>query len=150
MFEHRSTFSATLEALRAFHEDPRALGRLTPPPLVFRVQRDDRTSLTEGELAFTLWMGPVPVRWVARHEPGPTPHGFTDRMLEGPLADWVHAHIFRPVEGGVELVDRVTLTHKAGWRGLLTRLFFGGLALRMLFVYRHWQTRRALAQRDPA
>ena len=144
-FEHRSIIHTTMQAIRNFHEDPKALTALTPPPLFVQIVRDERVSLTDGDVEFNLWFGPVPVRWVARHEPGTIATSFVDRMIEGPMAVWVHQHSFRPVEGGVELKDQITLAHPPGWRGLLTRLFFDGLPLRLLFVYRHWRTRQALA-----
>lgn len=148
VFEHRSIIATTMAAMLAFHEDPKALARLTPPPplMFMQVLRDDRTSLTAGELEFRLWFGPLPVRWLARHEPGPTDTSFADRMLVGPMAYWEHQHIFREVEGGIELTDRITLAHKTGAAGLLSRLIFDGLPLRLLFVYRHLRTRLALRQ----
>jgi ligand-binding SRPBCC domain-containing protein len=146
-FEHRSIIYTTLEAARDFHADPQALSRLTPPPLFIQVLRDERVSLTEGEVEFNLWFGPLPVRWLARHEAGPDDSSFIDRMLKGPMAAWEHLHSFRPVEGGVELMDRIRLTHPSGWKGVFTRLIFDGLPLRFLFVYRHWRTRRALSGR---
>ncbi len=130
----------------AFHEAPDAFRYLTPPPplMFMQVLRDDRTSLTEGELEFRLWFGPIPVRWLALHQPGPIPTSFTDRMIAGPMAYWEHQHIFREASGGVELVDHIMLAHKNGAAGLLSRLTFDGLPLRLLFVYRHWRTRMAL------
>ena len=95
-------------------------------------------------MRFTLWFGPIPIRWLARHEPGPTSHSFADSQVKGPLAYWRHEHIFNEVAGGVELTDRITLAHRGGLRGLWTRLAFDGLPLRILFAYRHWRTRRAL------
>lgn len=143
-FEHRSVIQTSVEPVIAFHADPQALAQLSMPPTRINVLRDDRVSLTEGEIEFTLWLGPLPIRWVARHEPGPIDTSFTDRMLQGLMALWEHQHIFQPVENGVELIDRITLAHKLGWRGVLTRLVFDGLPLRILFMYRHWRTRRAL------
>lgn len=144
VFEHRSVIATSIEAMTAFHSAPAALPILTPPPIFIQVLRDERTSLTSGELDFRLWFGPVPVRWKARHEPGPLETSFIDRMIDGPMACWEHQHIFKPVEGGVELIDRLTIAHKPGVVGLLTRLMFDGLPLRMLFVYRHLRTRLAL------
>lgn len=143
-YEKRSVFPSTLEALREFHEDPGVMPKLSPPPIFIQVRQDDRTSLTEGEIAFTLWFGPVPVRWLARHQPGPTESSFADLMIEGPLAYWYHEHIFETVENGVALVDRVTLAHKPGISGIITRLAFDGIPLRILFFYRHLRTRLAL------
>jgi ligand-binding SRPBCC domain-containing protein len=130
-----------METMIAFHDHPRAINRLTPPPIFVQCLRDDRTSLTDGELDFRLWLGLIPVRWLARHEPGPTPTSFIDRMLSGPLASWQHEHLFREVPGGIELTDRITFAHKPGLPGLLTRLLFDGLPLRFLFIYRHLRTR---------
>jgi ligand-binding SRPBCC domain-containing protein len=124
-----------------FHAAPRAFSTLTPPPIFVQVLRDSRTSLTDGELEFRLWVGPIPVYWHARHEPGPIPTSFIDRQLDGPMAYWEHQHLFRAVPGGVELTDHLTLAHRPGLAGLFTRLMFDGLPLRILFFYRHLRTR---------
>ena len=147
VFVKRSVIDTTLEDMMRFHEEPDALAQLTPPPIFMRVRRDDRQSIREGEIEFTLWFGPLPIRWLARHEAGPTAHSFADRQARGPMAYWRHEHIFQPVAGGVELTDRITLAHHAGWRGWLTRLLFDGLPLRLLFTYRHLRTRAALRDR---
>lgn len=144
--EFRTHIPAPVQALVAFHEDPEALRRLTMPPMRMGVVHDDRVSLTEGRIAFVLWLGPIPVRWEAEHAPGPTPTSFSDRMLRGPLAAWEHQHIFEPAEQGAWLIDRITLKHRPGVAGWLTRLVFDGLPLRLLFLYRHWITRRAVTR----
>jgi ligand-binding SRPBCC domain-containing protein len=145
VFTHRSVIPTTVDALWAFHDEPRVLYTLTPPPIFIRVLRDDRDSLTSGEIEFQLWFGPFPAYWLARHEPGPTSTSFVDRMLVGPAAVWVHEHIMQPTDGGAELIDRITIAHRAsGFWAVFTRLFFGRLPLRVLFTYRHWRTRRAV------
>ncbi len=143
-FIRRSEMRGDLQSLQAFHEDPRALQRLTPPFLQMRLESDERTSLTAGDVVFRMGPGPFSLRWRARHEPGPTACSFTDRLVDGPLAHWEHQHIFEPLEEGVALIDRISLQHRPGWRGLLTRLLFDGPALSLLFRYRHWRTRVAL------
>lgn len=143
-FIQTSVIKTTMADIKRFHEDPGALARLTPPLVWMQVQRDDRSSLTAGEIEFTLWFGPLPIRWLARHEAGPTPDSFADAQLRGPLAYWRHEHIFEEVDGGIRLSDRISFAHNRGLRGLFTRLAFDGLPLRLLFLYRHWRTRRAL------
>ncbi len=144
VFEKTSLIHTTLAELTRFHSAPLALASLTPPPIQMRVRRDDRRSLTDGEIEFTLWFGPLPIRWIARHEAGPTPNSFADLQIKGPLAYWRHEHIFLEAPGGVALTDRVTLAHQNGLKGMLTRLAFDGVPLCLLFAYRHWRTRRAL------
>lgn len=147
-FEKKSRINTTLEELMAFHQDSKALTILTPPPIFMQMRDDRRTSITEGDLEFTLWMLIVPIKWHVQHEAlEPDQHGFADRMLSGPMAHWRHEHIFEPApdgEEGVYLIDRVTLSHKPGIQGILTRLMFDGIPLRILFFYRHLRTRLAL------
>lgn len=144
VFEHRSIMPTTLEAMMNFHAQPEALPKLTPFPIIAQLLRDDRVSLTAGELEFRLWFAFIPVRWLAQHEAVDNEaHAFADRMLEGPMAFWLHQHIFKEVPEGVELIDRITLAHQSGWKGFFTRLFFDGLPLRFLFIYRHLRTRFA-------
>lgn len=142
-YQKRSLLRTSLEQVEAFHSDSAALRKLTPPPIFVHVRADRRISLTEGDLEFTLWFGPLPLRWHARHEPL-AGSGFAEWQVDGPMAYWRHEHAFEEVADGVVLSDRVTLAHKSGMRGLLTRLIFDGIPLRILFFYRHWRTRLAV------
>lgn len=145
LFEKRSVMKTTVDKLMAFHNQPSALSKLTPPPIIMRKIRDNRTSLTDGELEFTMWFGPIPLRWVARHEVGPTEHSFADRQIKGPMAYWRHEHIFEVVDDKhIALVDRIVLAHRSGIQGILTRFAFDGLPLRIFFFYRHLRTRIAV------
>lgn len=148
-FTLRSPMPGRLEDLWDFHADPRALRRLTPPPVFVQIREDRRDSLTEGAIDFVLWMGPLPVRWRAVHEPGPTPTSFVDRMIAGPMAYWRHEHLFSKDGTQVYLTDRIELEHRPGLYGWLTRLFFDGPALRGFFQYRHWRTRTFLGGDTP-
>jgi hypothetical protein len=41
--------------------------------------------LAEGSISdFTLWFGPLPIRWTARHSHIDPLHGFTDTQVRGP------------------------------------------------------------------
>ena len=144
-FEKRSVIPTTMAKMQAFHADPAALRKLTPPPIFVQVQRDDRTSNTDGDLEFTLWFGFIPLRWHVQHEPGPTITSFADRMLSGPVEYWRHEHVFTEQPNGIELTDRLVIAYPSGIQGLITRLMFGRLPLQLLFTYRHWQTRRAIS-----
>ena len=88
-FVQSSVIMTTLQEMKRYRADPRALARLTPPPIFMRVLRDDRRSLTEGEIEFTLWFGPLPIRWLARHENGPSPDSIADVQLRGRAGRWL-------------------------------------------------------------
>jgi len=60
-------------------------------------------------MAFTLWLGPLPVRWQARIESLDS-SGFDDVQIEGPFAAWKHTHRFEAQQDGTCLVhDHVRL-----------------------------------------
>jgi len=144
VFEKKSVMKGTVQQLWDFHARPNAFAKLTPPPIFIHMRENNLKSLTEGTVDFTMWLGFIPIHWVARHEPGPIPTSFTDRQLVGPMAYWEHQHIFRAVLDGVELTDHLTIEHKPGLTGIFTRLMFNGLPLQIFFTYRHLRTRIGL------
>lgn len=144
IFEKRSVMKASVEEMLAFHQADGAFKTLTPPPIFIQVHRDDRTAFDSGEIEFTMWFLFVPVRWIVCHYPGPIETSFGDYLVKGPMAYWWHQHIFKEHPEGVELIDRITIAHKSGLQGLISRLLFDGLPLQFLFFYRHMRTRLAL------
>lgn len=143
-FVSRFVVPASLEAVARFHADPRALTRLTPPPTLMRVHRMD--PLGEGSVSeFTMWVGPIPIRWRAVHSGFTALKGFTDTQELGPMARWIHRHSYRALDDGrTEVLDQIWYEHPSGWRGILTRALFSKLPLKALFAYRAIATRRAL------
>jgi ligand-binding SRPBCC domain-containing protein len=148
-FNYQFTVPASLAAVAEFHHDARALPRLTPPPIWVQLHRVD--PLAEGAIAdFTLWFGPLPVRWVARHSQVDPLHGFTDTQVSGPLWSWNHTHRFEALDATTTRVsEHVDYQHHAGWRGWLSRLLYNRPALNLLFFYRGWVTRRSLRAARP-
>ena len=118
-----------------FHRGADALRRLTPPPVIVQIHRVE--PLAEGSLAeFTMWFGPLPLRWLARHERVEVERGFVDRQVSGPLAEWVHSHGYEPEAGGTRLTDTIEYSYRSGPLGWLTRVLFNPLMLRMMFFFR--------------
>jgi len=142
-FDTSFTVHAPLEAVSAFHDDTRALKKLNPPPIFVQLHRVD--PLGEGSVSeFTLWMGPLPIRWRAVHsEVGP--NGFTDTQQSGPLAYWKHTHSFAAVDAHTTRVsEHIEYRYAPGLKGLFSRLLFGKPGLTFLFTWRAWATRRAV------
>ncbi len=142
-FRHRFRVRASLAEVGAFHRRSASMGAITPPPVYAQVQRAP-AELGEGdEMAFTLWLGPLPIRWLARIE-DVSPVGFTDRQLEGPFQTWDHRHGFVAVNERVtDVYDTVTVAFK---NDLLSRIVGIGMWLNLpiLFAFRGWKTRRLL------
>jgi ligand-binding SRPBCC domain-containing protein len=148
VFDYVFTVDAPVEAVRAFHHDTSALKTLTPPPTI--VQLHSIEPLAEGSVSeFTLWVGPLPLRWKAVHR-DVSDRGFTDVQAAGPAAKWEHTHSFIPLpDGTTEIREHIEYAHKSGWWGLVTRLLFSWPSLWFMFGYRRWVTRRALRSSSP-
>lgn len=140
-FERRFVVGATPEAVRAFHEDPQALRRLTPLAMSWL---DPPASPREGgRVRFRMWVGPVPVTWTARYG-DVREDGFADVQEEGPFRAWRHDRRWRALPGGgTEVVDRI----EAEPGGALSRVLWAGLPA--AFAYRAWRTRRDVDRAPP-
>lgn len=148
-FDYSFTVNAPVEAVADFHHDTSVLKKLTPPPIFAQIHYFE--PLKEGSIAeFTLWFGPLPVRWRAVHS-NVSDRGFTDTQVKGPLRYWQHTHRFTPISLNLTRVEEhVEYGHFAGRHGLLTRLLFARPGLYMLFTARKWLTRFYVARQKQA
>ncbi len=144
-FDYTFTVNAPLEVVSAFHHDTRVLKTLTPPPIFAQIHSFE--PLGEGSLAdFTLWFGPLPVHWVARHS-NVSVNGFTDTQVDGPLKSWAHTHRFSAVDATTTRVhEHIEYEYADGLAGIANRLMFGKLGLIGLFTARKLITRRKVRQ----
>eukprot|EP00927_Polykrikos_kofoidii_P063014 TRINITY_DN5781_c0_g1_i1.p1 TRINITY_DN5781_c0_g1~~TRINITY_DN5781_c0_g1_i1.p1 ORF type:complete len:194 (-),score=21.24 TRINITY_DN5781_c0_g1_i1:231-725(-) len=150
-FRNRFTVRASCEEVRAFHQNDatKIFGALAPPgtPVTFQVPM---RKMTEGAiLQFTMWLGfCFPVRWTAVHS-DVNPSGFVDTMSEGPVESWVHTHRFIAGTGDTGTTttiveDVIEYEYGRGVKGLMSRLMFNTLSLRVLFLWRSHATRKML------
>ncbi|MFC1878828.1 hypothetical protein ACFLZW_02830 [Chloroflexota bacterium] len=145
-YSHRFSVQAPLGAVVEFHQDSRALKLLTPPPLFVTFNKVE--PLAEGSVAdFTMWLGPLPIHWVATHSGVDPMHGFSDSQTTGPFEVWIHRHSFESLDdNNTEIVDQIQAkpSNHPFW-GIVSRIMW--LSLPVLFVYRSRQTRRALERK---
>lgn len=141
VFESRFTVAAPVELLSEFHFQQGILKRLTPPMTWMQVHRFE--PLANGSIAdFTIWMGPIPVHWVAEHSEV-TRTRFIDTQIAGPMKFWKHTHTLTALgDNSSEVHDHIEYEHDSGLRGLWSRLLFPKPALVALFQYRKWITQR--------
>jgi ligand-binding SRPBCC domain-containing protein len=143
IYQHRFRVGASLAAVAEFHQRSASMAAITPPPIIVRMHATP-AALAEGdEMDFTMWLGPLPVRWMAQIE-AVSPAGFSDRQLQGPFAEWVHRHAFIAIdERTTDVMDEVTLRLRRNplW-GLVG--FGMWLGLPLLFAYRAWKTKKNL------
>jgi ligand-binding SRPBCC domain-containing protein len=100
--------------------------------------------MADGDaMAFTMWLGPIPVGWAARVE-DVTGSGFADRQQSGPFESWSHRHIFiAEGESTTKVVDKIEAKLKRDplWGPVGLAMWLG---LPLLFAYRGWKTKKLL------
>jgi ligand-binding SRPBCC domain-containing protein len=142
-YQHIFTVQASLSRVAEFHRQSASLEAITPPGIRVRVHRAPARLNNGDEMDFTLWLGPLPVRWLARIEQV-SPAGFVDRQVCGPFKQWIHRHIF------VSLDETTTEVRDEIQAELKPHLLWGPVSLSMwlglflLFAYRGWKTKRLL------
>jgi ligand-binding SRPBCC domain-containing protein len=145
-YSHHFIVQAPLEAVTGFYSDSRALKQLTPPPIFVSFNKVEPIA-EDSVVDFTMWLGPLPIRWVATHSDVDPLHGFTDILTTGPFETWRHRHHFEPLDENTTSVrDHVqaVLSSHPIW-GIVSRFMW--LNLPVLFAYRAWKTRRALEKK---
>lgn len=148
-FHHRFVVRATMGAVWDFHSRPSGLAELNPPLVRVSICSAPKRLSEGATMRFVLWLGIVPVPWVARYS-DVSPRGFTDSQLRGPFRYWRHRHAFVPLDGArTEVVDEVEAQLATHPLHAATGLLIW-LGLPVLFAYRTWKTRRLLAKhKDP-
>jgi ligand-binding SRPBCC domain-containing protein len=139
-FNFQFNVNAPLKTVSAFHHDSSVLKTLSPPPIFTQIHHFD--PMGEGAIAeFTLWFGPLPIRWRAIHS-NVSINGFTDTQERGPLKFWQHTHRFTAVSPTqTHIHEHIEYEHHAGIKGILSRLLFSKLGLYGLFTARKLITR---------
>jgi ligand-binding SRPBCC domain-containing protein len=146
-FQRSFEVLAPVEKVVSFHQSARSLKAITPPFFFMSgIQAPEYLSEAD-DMAFTLWMGPIPVRWEARIE-NVTEAGFDDVQRHGPFQTWIHAHRFEAKAAEQTLVhDEIEYRLRKHW-------FWGPIGLMMslglplLFWYRSRKTKDLLERSD--
>lgn len=145
-YSQRTVIQAPLERVIYFHHDKEALKKLSPPFMFIHIYRSE--PLAEGsQVDFKMWLGPIPIRWVAVHKNVDSHTGFSDYQKEGPFKYWEHRHTFRAIDAQTsEVIDhvQVELSNNLFW-GIVSRFMWINIPL--LFAYRGWALRRELESR---
>lgn len=137
ILQRRQIVPTDMEVVFAFFESPRNLEEITPPWLRFEVAHTTDESMKLGtEIQYRLrWQG-LPMKWrsrISEYDPGVM---FADEMLRGPYKRWYHRHFFRPVEGGVEVIDEVEYALPLGALGRAVHVTVVRRQLEAIFDFR--------------
>jgi ligand-binding SRPBCC domain-containing protein len=121
-----------------FFLDCRNLSKITPDSLDFRFVGDAPESMYEG-MIITYRIRPVlgiPVTWVTEITHVNEPSLFVDEQRFGPFRFWHHKHLFRAIEGGVEMEDIVDYAMPLGPLGSIPHALLVRKKLTGIFDYR--------------
>jgi ligand-binding SRPBCC domain-containing protein len=134
---------ASPERVFQFHEQPDVLTILTPPTESARVIQSAKISEVGSQAIIeTTILGPIKVKWIARHTLYNPPHLFEDVQIRGPFRSWCHRHIVEPVPDGAILRDEVDYEPPLGFLGRLMAPIVIQPRLQKMFDYRHEVTRQ--------
>jgi len=140
-FKYSSLIDAPVETVWNFHEKADILQVLTPPWQPVQVIRRQR-GLDVGAISeFRLFLGPIPVRWVATHTEYEKYRLFTDEQTDGPMASWTHRHQFTEENGKTRLTDAIAFSIPGGWLAEILLGWWVQMRLDDMFRYRHEVTK---------
>ncbi|WP_425616109.1 TIGR01777 family oxidoreductase [Anatilimnocola sp. NA78] len=138
IFERRSQLPVSAAEAYAWHVRPGAFERLSPPWEKVKVLKREGTIESGGTVEIAVPIGPMKVRWLARHHDFVSGQEFHDTQVTGPFAKWEHTHRFEAKSGSEStLLDHIEYQLPAGGLGD----FFGSGSIRhkleSMFAYRH-------------
>ncbi|MEG3436116.1 SRPBCC family protein [Pannus brasiliensis CCIBt3594] len=143
-FTYSSLINAPIEKVWQFHEREDILQILTPPWQPVEIVRREGGLEVGAVSEFRIWIGVIPVTWIARHIECEPYHVFVDRQESGPLHSWIHRHEFRSESEKTRLTDSIeyAVTDNESVNSLLN----GWVNARLtdMFRYRHRVTEQAL------
>lgn len=147
VFAYTSVIPASADAVFRWHERPEALLDLMPSHRWVRIEKRVGGLRNGGRVVLSIGLGPLRLRWEARHYGYVAGVQFCDEQVRGPFTVWRHTHRFEPVGDAHTLYeDRIEYTVPGGpvmqrvAHSILRRL------LASAFARRHQVVRRALSE----
>ncbi len=141
-FVKESVIRASPERVFEFHEQPDVLRLLIPTWEDAKIIKPARISEVGKEAIIeTRVLGPIKLRWLARHTVYDPPRSFEDVQVKGPFRSWRHRHIIEPNAKGAILRDEIDYEPPLGFLGRALAPLLVVKRLEKLFDYRHEVTR---------
>lgn len=121
-----------------FFSDPGNLQVMTPPELDFKIRSELPGRMYEGQIIiYRIKIFPlIYVTWVTEITHVRDYEFFIDEQRFGPYKFWHHEHIFREVNEGIEMTDRVHYAIPFGPIGRLMNTLVIKRRLKNIFSFR--------------
>lgn len=137
LLETRQKLPISLEEAWEFFSSPNNLSLITPEYLGFTMSHSEE-SMYAGQI-LTYKLRPflhIPIEWVTEITHVEKPYYFVDEQRKGPYKLWHHEHHFTAIEGGVEMVDKMSYLLPYGPIGHLLHQLKVKKDLERIFSYR--------------
>lgn len=141
-FKYSSAIDAPVEVVWKFHERADVLQLLTPPWQPVQVIRREGGLSIGAITEFRLYLGPLPLTWLARHTECEPYKSFTDQQISGPFEHWTHQHKFESEDGKTRLTDEICFTMPGGEPVEFVSGWLVQMQLDAMFRYRHEVTKK--------
>jgi ligand-binding SRPBCC domain-containing protein len=89
---HRSVIHGPADAVFRWHERPEALQDLSPSGGWVRIEQRVGGVCDDGRVTLSIGLGPLRIRWEARHYGYVRGQQFSDEQIRGPFRTWRHTH----------------------------------------------------------
>ncbi len=135
----RSQFLSTdIHTAWKFFTNPEDLSKITPGYIEFRITKQTSSEMYPRMLLYYK-IKPIlklPMTWVTEITQVYAPVWFLDEQRKGPYRMWRHQHIFKEVNGGVEMEDIVDYAMPLGLLGQFVHFFVVAKKLEGIFDFR--------------
>lgn len=121
-----------------FFSNPNNLSKITPPWLNFEVTSQLENKVYAG-MIITYKVRPllnIPITWVTEITHVREPNFFVDEQRFGPYKFWHHQHIFKKVEGGIEMEDIISYAVSFGFVGTIINRLIISEKINEIFSFR--------------
>ncbi len=137
----RQVLPAPIDKVWDFFSAPENLDQITPPNLFFEILSGGNEKIHSGQLIEyrIQFLPPLRSRWLTEITHLREPDFFIDEQRLGPYRFWQHLHRFSQVEGGTEMIDRVTYQLPFGLIGDLVHWIWIRHRLEQIFDFRSRQ-----------
>jgi ligand-binding SRPBCC domain-containing protein len=105
LFVHRSIVPGRAADVFAWHERPDALLDLLPSRRWVRIEHRAGGIRNGGRVALSFGIGPLRIRWEARHFGFVPGEQFCDEQVRGPFTLWRHTHRVEPVGDSASMLE---------------------------------------------
>ncbi|MEX1118811.1 MAG: SRPBCC family protein [Terrimicrobiaceae bacterium] len=140
-FEASVLLPASPSEVFNFHQNPNNISAIAPQSLkVLSVKAEPHATVGQTFFLRVRQFG-VTAEWLGVWETVESPGQLVDEGVKCPFRYWRHEHIFREVEAGTRMVDRVTLIPKGGKLVAILARPMLLLFLKKMFHDRHQATR---------